>query len=237
MVLGNDWVAETALPGPVRNGARVSYAPATIARLVDSPLDAGNVFRRFMLLDSGGFTNEIDAFADRTEQLDMSSTSLAGFKAMVAEMDAIYGARHWQHYHFLLTVSDVFPGNGVEHGSSSDDGNEGNALTEPEGVVGTAGLLSHEFNHSWDGKYRRPAGMAVNNFQVPERTELLWVYEDDGSTAISSPFARVCGSRTTTATRLPSSSTRSKITSREGSTGRSPTRRPPRRSCTGRRGR
>ena len=174
---GNDWVAETALPGPVRNGARVSYAPATIERLVDSPLDAGNVFRRFMLLDSGGFTNEIDAFADRTEQLDMSSTSLAGFKAMVAEMDAIYGARHWQHYHFLLTVSDVFPGNGVEHGSSSDDGNEGNALTEPEGVVGTAGLLSHEFNHSWDGKYRRPAGMAVNNFQVPERTELLWVYE------------------------------------------------------------
>jgi predicted metalloprotease with PDZ domain len=174
---GSDWVAETALPAPVRSGSRVSYAPATIERLVDSPLDAGNVFRRFMLLDAAGFTNEIDAFADRSEQLDMSATSLAGFKAIVGEMDAIYGARHWQHYHFLLTVSDVFPGNGVEHGSSSDDGNEGNALTEPTGVVGTAGLLAHEFNHSWDGKYRRPAGMAVNNFQVPERTELLWIYE------------------------------------------------------------
>jgi predicted metalloprotease with PDZ domain len=174
---GSDWVPETALPGRVRSGSRVSYAPATIERLVDSPLDAGNVFRRFMLLDAGGFTNEIDAFADRSEQLDMSATSLEGFKAIVGEMDAIYGARHWQNYHFLLTVSDVFPGNGVEHGSSSDDGNEGNALTEPSGVVGTAGLLAHEFNHSWDGKYRRPAGMATNNFQVPERTELLWIYE------------------------------------------------------------
>jgi predicted metalloprotease with PDZ domain len=174
---GADWTAETALPGPVRSGNRVSYAPATIERLIDSPLDAGSAFKRFVLLDAGGFSNEIDAFADRSEQLDLSSTGLAGFKAMVAEMDAIYGARHWQHYHFLLTVSDAMPGNGVEHGSSSDDGSEGVALTEERGVMGTAGLLSHEFNHSWDGKYRRPAGMATNNLQVPEKTELLWIYE------------------------------------------------------------
>ncbi len=174
---GSDWTAETALPGPVRSGNRVTYAPATIERLVDSPLDAGNVFRRFMLLDAGGFTNEIDAFADRPEQLELSATALDGFKAMVAEMDAIYGARHWQNYHFLLTVSDAIPGNGVEHGSSSDDGSDGMALTEPQGIMGTAGLLAHEFNHSWDGKYRRPAGMAQTNFQVPEKTELLWIYE------------------------------------------------------------
>jgi predicted metalloprotease with PDZ domain len=174
---GPDWVAETALPGPVRAGDRVSYAPATLERLVDSPLDAGNVFRRFMLLDAGGFTNEIDAFADRSSELALPASALAGFKNIVAEMDAIYGARHWQNYHFLMTVSDALPGNGVEHGSSSDDGSSGGALTEPDGIVGTAGLLSHEFNHSWDGKYRRPAGMATNNFQVPEETELLWIYE------------------------------------------------------------
>jgi predicted metalloprotease with PDZ domain len=174
---GPDWTAETALPGPSRSGNRMTYAPATLERLVDSPLDAGSVFERFMLLDSGGFTNEIDAFADRPSQLELSQKSLDGLKAMVAEMDAIYGARHWKNYHFLLTVSDSMPGNGVEHGSSSDDGSDGNALTQPEGVVGTAGLLAHEFNHSWDGKYRRPADLATSNFQVPEQTELLWIYE------------------------------------------------------------
>jgi predicted metalloprotease with PDZ domain len=174
---GPDWTAETALPDPHRFGNRVTYAPATLERLVDTPLDAGSAFRRFMLLDADGFTNEIDAFGDRPEQLELPNSALDGFRAMVREMDAIYGARHWRNYHFLLTVSDAMPGNGVEHGSSSDDGSSGAALTEPEGIVGTAGLLAHEFNHSWDGKYRRPADLATNNFQIPEQTELLWIYE------------------------------------------------------------
>lgn len=174
---GPDWVPETALPGSTRTGNAVSYAPATLERLVDSPLDAGTVFQRFVLLDADGFTNEIDAFADRPSQLELPADKLSGFKAIVGEMDAVYGARHWKNYHFLLTVSDSMPGNGVEHGSSSDDGSEGDALTTPTGIMGTAGLLSHEFNHSWDGKYRRPADLATNNFQVPEQTELLWIYE------------------------------------------------------------
>ncbi len=174
---GPDWTAETALPEPSRTGNTVAYAPATLERLVDSPLDAGSAFKRFVLLDSGGFTNEIDAFADRPDELELDEKSLAGFRNIVGEMDAIYGARHWTHYHFLLTLSDEMPGNGVEHGSSSDDGTGGDGLTDPMGVVGTAGLLSHEFNHSWDGKYRRPADLATTNFQVPEQTELLWIYE------------------------------------------------------------
>jgi predicted metalloprotease with PDZ domain len=174
---GPDWTAETALPGASRSGNRIAFAPATLERFVDSPLDAGTVFKRFTLLDADGFTNEIDVFADRASQLELPPKKLDGFKAIVAEMDAIYGARHWKNYHFLLTVSDAMPGNGVEHGSSSDDGTDGDGLTDPEGIMGTAGLLAHEFNHSWDGKYRRPADLATNNFQVPEQTELLWIYE------------------------------------------------------------
>ena len=174
---GADWTAQTALPGPVRTKNSVTFAPATIERLVDSPLDAGTAYRRFVLLDKGGFTNEIDAFADRPSQLDASQATIAKFKNLVAEMDAIYGARHWKNYHFLLTVSDEMPGNGVEHGSSSDDGSGGDALTDPKAVLNTADLLAHEFNHSWDGKYRRPADLATTNFQVPEETNLLWIYE------------------------------------------------------------
>ncbi|MBD5604065.1 MAG: M61 family metallopeptidase, partial [Candidatus Eremiobacteraeota bacterium] len=174
---GADWTAETALLQPARHGNVVSFAPVTLERLVDSPLDAGTAFRKFTLLDAGGFTNEIDAFADRPAQLELDRAPLAGFRAIVGEMDAIYGARHWTNYHFLLTLSDELPGNGVEHTSSSDDGTDGDGFTDDEGIVGTAGLLSHEFNHSWDGKYRRPADLATNNFQVPEQTELLWIYE------------------------------------------------------------
>jgi predicted metalloprotease with PDZ domain len=174
---GSDWTAETALPDPVKSGNRVTYAPATLERLVDSPLDAGTAFARFTLLDAGGFTNEVDAFADRPAQLELEPKNLAGLKAIVGEMDAIYGARHWKNYHFLLTISDEMPGNGVEHGSSSDDGTDGDGLTDANDFIGTAGLLSHEFNHSWDGKYRRPADLATSNFQVPEQTELLWIYE------------------------------------------------------------
>lgn len=171
------WTAQTALPDPVVSGNRVSYAPATMERLVDSPLDAGTVFKKFTLLDRDGFTNELDAFADRPAQLELPDKSLDGLRAIVGEMDAIYGARHWKNYHFLLTVSDIMPGNGVEHGSSSDDGSGGDALTDPKSFYGTADLLSHEFNHSWDGKYRRPADLAVDDFLKPEQTELLWIYE------------------------------------------------------------
>ena len=174
---GADWTAETALPEPVRTANTIAFQPATIERLVDSPLDAGTAFKRFSLLDKNGFTNEIDAFADRPNELDLSAKNVTKFASLVREMDALYGARHWKHYHFLLTVSDEMPGNGVEHGSSSDDGSDGDALTSTTGVIGTAGLLAHEFNHSWDGKYRRPADLATTNFQVPEETDLLWIYE------------------------------------------------------------
>jgi predicted metalloprotease with PDZ domain len=174
---GADWFAGTALPGPVKTGNTIAFGTTSLERLVDSPLDAGSVNKQFMLLDKDGFTNEIDAFADRPSQLELDDKNLAKFKNIPPEMDAIYGARHWTHYHFLLTVSDVMPGNGVEHTSSSDDGAGGDALTDDKAIVGTAGLLSHEFNHSWDGKYRRPADLATTNFQVPEGTDLLWIYE------------------------------------------------------------
>ena len=37
--------------------------------------------------------------------------------------------------------------------------------------------MAHEFVHSWNGKYRRPAGLATSNYDKPMTGELLWVYE------------------------------------------------------------
>ena len=82
-------------------------------------------------------------------------------------MLAMYGVRHWRNYNFLLTFSDVMPGEGIEHHESSDDGAGGDYLTNPESLDRGADLLSHEFNHSWDGKYRMPAGLYQSNLQLP----------------------------------------------------------------------
>jgi len=171
------WSFGTALPEPLAKGSVVSFAPATLERLVDSPLDAGKNMRVFTLLDADGFTNELDAFADRPAELEASDETIRGLKNLIVEMDTLYGYRHWRNYHFLLTISDTLPGVGVEHGSSSDDGNDGSALTKDDGIADTAGLLAHEFNHSYNGKYRRPADLATPNFQDPEETDLLWIYE------------------------------------------------------------
>ena len=40
-----------------------------------------------------------------------------------------------------------------------------------------ADLLPHEFTHSWNGKYRRPAGLATPDYAEPMKGGLLWVYE------------------------------------------------------------
>jgi predicted metalloprotease with PDZ domain len=174
---GTDWQFATALEPPVRDGATLTFAPVTMEKLVDSPLDAGTVARRWQLGTIDGAPVDLAAFADTPDELDASDATIGKFRRLVAEMAELYHARHFAHYTFLLTVSDVMAGNGVEHQQSSDDGSDGNFLTDANALLVSADLLSHEFNHAWDGKYRRPAGLATPNLQVPMHDDLLWVYE------------------------------------------------------------
>lgn len=171
------WTFGTALPGPQRSGDRVDFAAAPLTTLIDSPLDAGRYGRRIVLLDAGGYTNEIDAFADDPSDLELSADNVGHYKALVAETDALYGARHWRHYHFLLTLSDAIPSQGIEHHESSDNRAPADYWTDAAQLEGFADLLPHEFSHSWNGKYRRPADLITPDYQVPEQTDLLWVYE------------------------------------------------------------
>ena len=173
----SDWRYATALDAGSRPGATVTFAPVTMAKLVDSPLDAGTVARRWPLGAIDGAPVELAAFADTPDELAASDVTIGKFRNLVGEMAALYRARHFDHYTFLLTVSDVMPGNGVEHHQSSDDGAAGDFLTADDALSVSADLLPHEFNHSWDGKYRRPAGLATPNLRVPMHDDLLWVYE------------------------------------------------------------
>jgi predicted metalloprotease with PDZ domain len=178
VTLPANWSYATALDGAVQTGPSVHFAPVTMEQLVDSPLDAGTNERRWPLGSIDGAPVDVAVFADTPEQLDGADATIAKLRKLVAEMGALYHARHFNHYTFLLTVSDVMAGEGVEHGQSSDDGvNPGDFLTSDTTRTANGDLLAHEFNHSWDGKYRRPADLATLNLQVPMHDDLLWVYE------------------------------------------------------------
>jgi len=174
---GSDWTFATALTTRSQSGTTVDFAPVTMERLIDSPLDAGTQSKRFPLGSIDGAPVDLAVFADTAAELDIPAANLARLRNLVREMGALYRARHFDHYTFLLTTSDVMPGEGVEHHQSSDDGTEGQWLSDPEHLLDNADLLPHEFNHSWDGKYRRPGDLLTPNLQVPMADDLLWVYE------------------------------------------------------------
>lgn len=174
---GADWKYATALQTTAHNGADVTFAPVSQAQLVDSPLDAGINTRTWDLGQFDGVPVTLAAFADTPQQLDAPAKTIDAFKHLVTQMHALYRYRHFDHYTFLLTVSDVMPGEGVEHHQSSDDGTDGDFLTDHASFVADGDLLCHEWNHSWDGKYRRPFDLATTNLQDPMKDDLLWVYE------------------------------------------------------------
>jgi predicted metalloprotease with PDZ domain len=171
------WKYATALETTSAKGADLAFAPVSLEMLVDSPLDAGVNERTFDLGTFNGAPVTLSAFADTPEQLAASDKSVGKLRNLVTQMRALYRNRHFAHYTLLLTLSDVMPGQGLEHHQSSDNGTVGNFLTDEDALTGHGDLLAHEFNHSWDGKYRRPLDLATPNLQVPMEDDLLWVYE------------------------------------------------------------
>jgi predicted metalloprotease with PDZ domain len=119
----------------------------------------------------------MDLVADSEADLAMSPPDLAAYQKLVAESGALFGARHYRHYDFLLTLSGQVGGHGLEHHESNDSVASERTLLDPNLRMLNAGLVPHEFVHSWNGKYRRPAGLATPNYQEPMIGDLLWVYE------------------------------------------------------------
>ena len=171
------WQYGTCLAGAQRSGDTVSFDRVSLSTLVDSPLDAGRFFRRVTLLESAGFSNELDVVADQARDLAIAPGIVQDYKNLIAETDALYGARHWSNYHFLLTLSDKIPFQGIEHHQSSDNRASDDYLTNADALKNAPDLLPHEFSHSWNGKYRRPADLTTADYQQPQKTDLLWVYE------------------------------------------------------------
>ena len=177
--LPQGWQYATALTALPHQGTAsdAGFQPVSLTRLVDSPLIAGVYFRQIQLGAALGATHLLDMVAESEAALQLSESQLANFKRLVAETTALFGARHYDHYQFLLTLSNNTAHHGLEHHESNDSASAEELFSEPAWWDSDADLLPHEFVHSWNGKYRRPAGLATPNYQEPMHGDLLWVYE------------------------------------------------------------
>jgi predicted metalloprotease with PDZ domain len=172
------WKFGTALTPTNVSGDEVEFAPVSLTTLVDSPLIAGAYYRRIDLTTSSDApVHVMDLVADSEADLMMKPEDLAAYKKLVAETGALFGARHYRQCHFLYTLSDQTGGHGLEHHESNDSAAAERTLLDPDLHLLNAALIPHEFAHSWNGKYRRPAGLATRNYQEPMIGDLLWVYE------------------------------------------------------------
>jgi predicted metalloprotease with PDZ domain len=172
------WKFGTALEVAHGSGDEVEFTPVSLTTLIDSPVIAGVHYRKIELTKPGETpVHVMDLVADEEADLAMTPKELAAFQKLVAETGALFGARHYRHYDFLLTLSGQVGGHGLEHHESNDSVGSERMLLDPDLEMIEADLVPHEFTHSWNGKYRRPAGLATPNYQEPMIGDLLWVYE------------------------------------------------------------
>jgi predicted metalloprotease with PDZ domain len=172
-----DWKLGTALSITGQNGAETSFATVSVGQLIDSPVITGRYFREFPLAPEITPKHYLDVAGDAAEDVDLKPEYLAAVTQLVRETGPLYQSRHYETYHFLLSLSDVIRMEGLEHHQSSDNGIEEKGITDPKLAMLNAELLPHEFTHSWNGKYRRPVGLATPDYATPQKGDLLWVYE------------------------------------------------------------
>ncbi len=176
--LPKDFKFATALEVSNKNGNTVKFKPIDFEDLVDSPMLAGKYEKRIDITPKGTKAPvHLDVFADAPLDLDINKHQIEVHRNLVEQMYKLYGAHHYNHYDFLFSLSDKLGGIGVEHQRSSEDGVGPDYFTKWKKRWAERDLLAHEFNHSWDGKYRRPAALWQPNFNIPKIDRLLWVYE------------------------------------------------------------
>ena len=172
-----DWKFGTSLAVTSQSGAEIKFAPVSLTMLVDGPVITGEYLKIVPLNPGQTPPAEMDVAADSAAALEAPADVWQHYKNLVTQTGVLFGAQHYRDYHFLYTLSDHVAHFGLEHHESNDSRLWERAMVDSRKRLLGAGLLSHEFVHSWNGKYRRPAGLATPDYQKPMQTDMLWVYE------------------------------------------------------------
>ncbi len=170
LLLPEGWQKATSLP---------TTPTVSLERLADSPIFVGKYLKRFELPSPDGVPHTLAVVADTDEATTPNVHVLGCMQKLVTESAALFGARHYNKFTFLLALTDKLPQYGLEHHESTVNVLRPTALGDGTGIPGQwdANLLPHEYVHSWNGKHRRPYGLAGTSFNQPLSTDLLWVYE------------------------------------------------------------
>jgi len=171
------WQFGSALEAASTNGAQTDFKRTDLETFIDSPLYAGRYTARFDLDPGGVVPAHLDLFADRPELLAVTQDELQAHRLLLQQAYKLFGSHHFSHYDFLYSLSDQIENNGLEHHQSSENGTDPDSFIKWDEHVHDRDLLPHEFTHSWNGKFRRPADLWTPNYNVPMQDSLLWVYE------------------------------------------------------------
>jgi predicted metalloprotease with PDZ domain len=171
------WKFGTPLPVSSQSGDEVHFSPVSLYTLVDSPVITGEYVRVVPLNPGQSPPVEMDIAADSSGALEAPSETWESYRNLVKQAGLLFGATHYRDYHFLYTLSDHVAHFGLEHHESNDSRTVERALVDPELRIGSASLLPHEYVHSWNGKFRRPADLTTSDYQQTMQDDLLWVYE------------------------------------------------------------
>ena len=171
------WQFASALETASQSGDTVRFKPTALNTLVDSPLYAGRFFKRVDLAPAAKTPVHLNLVADAPKYLEITAPQVQAYQALVMQATQLFGSQHYRHYDFLLSLSDQLGRKGVEHHQSSENGTQAAYFTEWDKQAPERDLLPHEYTHSWNGKFRRPADLWTPNFNVPMGDSLLWLYE------------------------------------------------------------
>ncbi len=175
--LPDGWQFGTALRAAKTRKDRTVFERVSFEDLIDSPMFAGRHFKK-LDLDPGAETSvHLNVVADRADLLAITPEQLELHRSLVQEAYALYGSHHYDHYDFLLALTDRLGGIGLEHHQSSENSLAPTSFTDWESNAAGRDLLPHEYTHSWNGKFRRPADLWTPDYSMPMRGSLLWVYE------------------------------------------------------------
>lgn len=177
VVLPEGWNYGVALDTVSREGNVATFAPISLEHLADSPMFAGQHYRRIDIDPGGRSPVHLNLVGDTAASIETTPEWIAKYEELVDQADYLFGARHFDRYEFLLGLTSKLGGIGLEHHRSSENTAAVNYFSTATPSYGSRGLLPHEYVHSWNGKFRRPSDEYVPNFNVPTQNSLMWVYE------------------------------------------------------------